>query len=202
MLPLSMKQTPPNMRLSLSPAREARRRRKCLASDSASFLPCHFAMPVCLPIAKGPCGNEQQTPHHNGEASECDPCPSTKVLHRIIRPRHLPTLDNRTIRPRADTSDARAPSRGKGGLPTRESTDDVVRHGSSQQFELLRALPELPVDYERGQAMDGGPRAERQFLRISGSGHPCRLAVPNGPDEKPVCCRCGHLETGMRGAID
>jgi hypothetical protein len=91
---------------------------------------------------------------------------------------------------------------GREGYLHPESTDYVVGHGPGQWLEWPRALPELPVDHQRGQAMDGGPGTEGELFRIPAPYHARRLAVPNGTDEEPVRRRGGRLETRMRGAID
>ena len=101
-----------------------------------------------------------------------------------------------------DVRDVCVPPVGKGGLPNRESTDDVVGHGPGQRLELPRALPELPVNHQRGEAMDGGPGAECELFRIPAMYHVRCLAVPNGTDQEPVRRRGGRLETRMCCAID
>ena len=38
----------------------------------------------CLPIPNGTHSDEQQKTHHDGEDSECKPCPCIKFLHSAI----------------------------------------------------------------------------------------------------------------------
>src|SRR5262249_53365630 len=53
----------------------------------------------CLPVVNGPCGDEQQKTHHDGEDSECEPCPCSNALHGTLRPSRGRRLLHRLVRP-------------------------------------------------------------------------------------------------------